>query len=111
MAYVDKPKKASPDHSNPFREMTQIVQWSVTVFRFWQSRECSNLCHWLQPMPLKKITTGLIYRSLGMDSVHDGAINQKGHIMICIVQMEKLRLVGVKVLNNFALVVYLFTAN
>lgn len=46
-----------------------------------------------------------------MDSVHDAAINQKGHIMICIVQMEKLRLVGVRVLNNFALVVYLFTAN
>lgn len=58
----------------------------------------------------EKITTGLIYRSLGMDSDHDAAINQKGHIMICIVQMEKLRLVGVRVLNNYALVVYLFTA-
>lgn len=56
---------------------------------------------------IEKITTGLIYRSLGMDSVHDVAINQKGHIMICIVQMEKLRLVGVRGLNNYALVVCL----
>lgn len=44
---------------------------------------------------IEKITTGLIYRSPGMCSVHDATINQKGHIEICIVQMEKLRLVGV----------------